>query len=69
VGAYRDADGKPWVFPSVRVVEKLMADDQNLNHEYLALDGLPAFNEKGEIHVHTVTHNLSIAGLIQIYKK
>jgi aspartate aminotransferase len=44
MGAYHDANGKPWVFPSVRVVEKLMADDSNLDHVYLNLDGLTDFN-------------------------
>ncbi|CAH2267830.1 jg5766 [Pararge aegeria aegeria] len=35
VGAYRDENGKPWVLPIVRKMEKKMADDDTLLHEYL----------------------------------
>jgi len=40
VGAYRDDDGKPYVLPVVRNVEKQMANDHTLNHEYLPIEGL-----------------------------
>ncbi|KAJ8600978.1 hypothetical protein CTAYLR_006322 [Chrysophaeum taylorii] len=40
VGAYRTNDGEPWVLPAVRVAtERLLTAD----HEYLPIDGLPAF--------------------------
>lgn len=39
VGAYRTDEGKPWVLPVVRQVEKLMADDMTLNKEYLPVLG------------------------------
>lgn len=43
-GTYRDADGKPWVLPSVtKARQRLLA--QGLNHEYLPITGLPAFRE------------------------
>lgn len=43
-GTYRDADGKPWVLPSVNEArESLLA--RGLNHEYLPIAGLPAFRE------------------------
>jgi len=43
VGAYRDDDGKPWVLPVVNKVEKQIALDSSLNHEYLPIKGLPEF--------------------------
>jgi len=44
VGAYRTNDGKPWVLPVVRGVEKEMAADETLNHEYLPILGLDTFS-------------------------
>lgn len=43
VGAYRDENGKPWVLPIVRKMEKKMADDETLLHEYLPVLGLEQF--------------------------
>lgn len=43
VGAYRTDECKPWVLPVVRKVEKLIAEDDSLNHEYLPILGLPEF--------------------------
>ncbi|XP_045188537.1 aspartate aminotransferase, cytoplasmic-like [Mercenaria mercenaria] len=43
VGAYRTAEGKPWVLPVVHTVEAQMATDTTLNHEYLPVAGLPDF--------------------------
>lgn len=43
-GTYRDADGKPWILPSVnKAREHLLA--QGLNHEYLPITGLSPFRE------------------------
>ncbi|XP_076045137.1 aspartate aminotransferase, cytoplasmic-like [Oratosquilla oratoria] len=39
IGAYRTNDSKPWVLPVVRKVEKEMADNDTLNHEYLPILG------------------------------
>ncbi|XP_039745527.1 aspartate aminotransferase, cytoplasmic [Pararge aegeria] len=44
VGAYRDENGKPWVLPIVRKMEKKMADDDTLLHEYLPVLGLENFS-------------------------
>ncbi|RVE52055.1 hypothetical protein evm_003333 [Chilo suppressalis] len=44
VGAYRDEHGKPWVLPIVRKMEKQMADDPTLLHEYLPVLGLEQFS-------------------------
>jgi len=44
VGAYRDDNGKPYVLPSVRVAEQIIAG-QNLDKEYLGITGLPAFTK------------------------
>ncbi|KAB0797642.1 hypothetical protein PPYR_08635 [Photinus pyralis] len=43
VGAYRTDEGKPWVLPVVREVEKLLATDETRNKEYLPILGLEAF--------------------------
>jgi len=43
IGAYRTEDGKPWVLPVVREVEKLLANDESLNHEYLPILGFEPF--------------------------
>lgn len=39
VGAYRDDTGKPWVLPVVRKADRLIAEDPNLDHEYLPIAG------------------------------
>uniref|UniRef100_A0A673AMZ4 Aspartate aminotransferase n=1 Tax=Sphaeramia orbicularis TaxID=375764 RepID=A0A673AMZ4_9TELE len=43
VGAYRTDEGKPWILPVVKKVEKLIVQDDSLNHEYLPILGLPEF--------------------------
>lgn len=46
VGAYRDEAGNPWVLPTVKAAETQMLkmiDEGKLNHEYLTIDGIPAF--------------------------
>ncbi|XP_077461151.1 aspartate aminotransferase, cytoplasmic-like [Stigmatopora argus] len=43
VGAYRTDDCQPWVLPVVKKVERLIVDDNTLNHEYLPILGLPEF--------------------------
>ena len=45
VGAYRTHEGKPWVLPVVRKVEKSLAADDLQNHEYLPVLGLDAFSQ------------------------
>ncbi|XP_076677191.1 glutamate oxaloacetate transaminase 1 [Andrena cerasifolii] len=45
VGAYRTHEGKPWVLPVVRKVEKSLAADDLQNHEYLPVLGLNAFSQ------------------------
>jgi aspartate aminotransferase len=42
VGAYRTDEGKPWVLPVVRKAEKLIAEDNTINHEYLPVLGMDA---------------------------
>lgn len=37
VGAYRTNAGEPWVLPVVSKVEKQLASDDTLNHEYLPI--------------------------------
>uniref|UniRef100_A0A3P9QAZ3 Aspartate aminotransferase n=1 Tax=Poecilia reticulata TaxID=8081 RepID=A0A3P9QAZ3_POERE len=43
VGAYRTDDCQPWVLPVVKKVERLLVEDESLNHEYLPILGLPEF--------------------------
>lgn len=43
VGAYRTAEGLPYVLPVVRRVEQKLANDPSTNHEYLPQDGLSSF--------------------------
>lgn len=40
LGAYRTEEGKTYVMPVVRQVEKLIANDETLDHEYLPIEGL-----------------------------
>lgn len=44
VGAYRDDDGKPYVFPVVRKAEAMIVSDAKLDKEYAPIDGLADFN-------------------------
>lgn len=44
VGAYRTEECKPWVLPVVRKVEKQLAEDDSLTHEYLPVLGLESFS-------------------------
>lgn len=41
--AYRTDDCQPWVLPVVKKVERLIVEDESLNHEYLPILGLPEF--------------------------
>ncbi|UPK91696.1 hypothetical protein LCI18_002631 [Fusarium solani-melongenae] len=45
VGAYRDDDGKPWVLPTVIKAKAMLAEDPEVNHEYLPIQGLQSFTE------------------------
>ena len=45
VGAYRDNNGKPFVFPVVRKAEAAIVADASLDKEYLPIDGLAEFNK------------------------
>jgi aspartate/tyrosine/aromatic aminotransferase len=45
VGAYRDNDGKPYVFPVVRKAEAAIVADTTLDKEYLPIDGLAEFRK------------------------
>ena len=43
VGAYRDESGDPWVLPSVRTAEAMMAANPSVNKEYLPIEGDSSF--------------------------
>ncbi|TFK76551.1 aspartate aminotransferase [Pluteus cervinus] len=43
VGAYRDDNNRPWVLPVVKKATKILLNDENLDHEYLPITGLPEF--------------------------
>ncbi|MEQ2212999.1 hypothetical protein XENOCAPTIV_008039, partial [Xenoophorus captivus] len=44
---YRTDDCQPWVLPVVKKVERLLVEDDSLNHEYLPILGLPEFRSAG----------------------
>ncbi|CAH1113888.1 unnamed protein product [Psylliodes chrysocephalus] len=44
VGAYRTDEGKPWVLPVVKSLEKILSHDESLNKEYLPTLGLETFS-------------------------
>ncbi|PWW71733.1 PLP-dependent transferase [Tuber magnatum] len=43
IGAYRDDNAKPWILSAVKKADAILANDPNLNHEYLPIAGLAAF--------------------------
>jgi aspartate/tyrosine/aromatic aminotransferase len=45
VGAYRDNNGKPYVFPVVRKAEEMIVANKSLDKEYSPIDGDQAFNK------------------------
>ncbi|KAF2763171.1 PLP-dependent transferase [Pseudovirgaria hyperparasitica] len=48
IGAYRDDNAKPWVLPVVKKADKIIADDPDLNHEYLPIAGLQQFTSASQ---------------------
>ncbi|XP_034035109.1 aspartate aminotransferase, cytoplasmic-like [Thalassophryne amazonica] len=40
---YCTDESQPWVLPVVKKVERLIVEDDSLNHEYLPILGLPEF--------------------------
>mmetsp|Transcript_7345 Transcript_7345/g.22394 ORF Transcript_7345/g.22394 Transcript_7345/m.22394 type:complete len:418 (+) Transcript_7345:61-1314(+) len=45
VGAYRTDEGKPYILPVVKDVERLLLEEPDTNHEYLGIDGLKDFKD------------------------
>jgi len=48
VGAYRTAEGKPWILPVVKKAERILAEkieEESINHEYLPVLGLDSFSK------------------------
>ncbi|KAF9994236.1 Aspartate aminotransferase, cytoplasmic [Entomortierella chlamydospora] len=43
VGAYRTEEGKPWVLPVVKKADRILVEDDNLDHEYLPILGSNEF--------------------------
>lgn len=43
VGAYRDNNGKPFVFPIVKKVELEIVNDKSLDKEYAPIEGVAEF--------------------------
>ncbi|KAK9353598.1 pyridoxal phosphate-dependent transferase [Lipomyces doorenjongii] len=48
VGAYRDGNCKPWVLPVVQKAEKIYHDNDEQDHEYLPIAGLPEFTNAAQ---------------------
>jgi aspartate aminotransferase len=68
VGAYRDAEGNPWVLPSVRAAEQVLMAD-NDNKEYLPIEGDADFVNKAlafaygdEMDVHRIAGVQTLSG-------
>jgi aspartate/tyrosine/aromatic aminotransferase len=45
VGAYRDENGKPFVFPVVKKAQLTIVNDDKIDMEYAPIDGDAAFNK------------------------
>jgi len=45
IGAYRDGESKPYVFPVVKKAEEMILADPTSNHEYLPIEGHIQFRE------------------------
>eukprot|EP00746_Dinoflagellata_sp_MGD_P160958 gnl/MRDRNA2_/MRDRNA2_87944_c0_seq1.p1 gnl/MRDRNA2_/MRDRNA2_87944_c0~~gnl/MRDRNA2_/MRDRNA2_87944_c0_seq1.p1 ORF type:complete len:474 (-),score=101.19 gnl/MRDRNA2_/MRDRNA2_87944_c0_seq1:86-1507(-) len=43
IGAYRTAEGKPWILPSVAAAEKAVITDPAADKEYVPIDGKPEY--------------------------
>lgn len=65
IGAYRDNDGNPYVFPIVRKVEAEIVADKKLDKEYLPIDGLADFNKGARMAIfgweHTIVNDARVA--------
>ena len=45
VGAYRDEQGKPFIFPVVKKAQLAIVNDPKIDMEYAPIDGDAAFNK------------------------
>lgn len=43
IGAYRTAEGKTWILPSVAAAEKILREDSTADKEYQPIDGKPEY--------------------------
>merc|ERR1719421_540076 len=48
IGAYRTEKGVPWVLPSIKAAEMIIAQDPKAIKEYLAIDGLPELKKDAQ---------------------
>merc|ERR1719426_712748 len=48
IGAYRTEKGVPWVLPSIKAAEMIIAQDPEAIKEYLAIDGLPELKKASQ---------------------
>jgi aspartate/tyrosine/aromatic aminotransferase len=48
IGAYRTNQGVPWVLPSVKAAEMMIAEDPKAIKEYLGIDGLPEMKKAAQ---------------------
>ena len=48
IGAYRTNQGVPWVLPSVKAAEMMIAEDPKAIKEYLPIDGLPELKKAAQ---------------------
>ncbi|KAJ1516283.1 Aspartate aminotransferase, cytoplasmic [Coelomomyces lativittatus] len=67
VGAYRTDEGKPWLLPVVQKVEKELAYDMSLDHEYLPINGLKSMCESAAQLILGKDHTAILNKHLQIY--
>merc|ERR1719398_675111 len=48
IGAYRTEKGVPWVLPSIKAAEMIIAQDPKAIKDYLAIDGLPELKKAAQ---------------------
>jgi aspartate aminotransferase len=64
IGAARDDNGKPMVFPVVRKIEEELAKDLSRNKEYLPIDGLESFVKGASVLLFGKDHPILASGRV-----
>lgn len=65
--AYRTEEGKPWVLPVVKKVEKDLAADETQNHEYLPILGMTSFTESATVMLLGKNNSALVEGRVSFF--